>query len=115
MKDDRVKLLAEIILDPNAADHEKDDAAMDLADYYEDDRGIMALVKVSQNPQENDMFSLDVYGETIANIWLKRNYFDLNTYLKFHQLVRSGVCSVLEYARPEWIKKFELYKHGFED
>ncbi|MFZ0565130.1 MAG: hypothetical protein WAM28_02965 [Chlamydiales bacterium] len=114
MEKSQIQLLVEIILDPNAQDHEKDDAAIDLAD-SNDNQALEALIKISQSPSENDIFALPNYGEAIATIWLKRNFFNLNIYLSLKGPVRSGICAVLENRKPEWIDKYELIKYGFKD
>ncbi len=111
---DRIQLLVDIILDPNAKDHEKDDAAMDLAE-YDDDRALQALIQVSQNPTKEDQSALDVYGETIGIYWVKRNFFPLKIYLSLKGTVRSGICNVLETKKPEWVEKYELYIYGFNN
>lgn len=109
MDKDRIQLLVDIILDPNAADHEKDDAAIDLSE-FNDDRALNALIKASQNPCEADLFALENYGETIGTIWVKRNIFDQEVYYSLHSDVRAGICYILQYDKPEWIKRYQLDK-----
>ena len=114
MNEDRVKLLVDLILDPNAADHEKDDAAMDLAE-FNDDRALNALIKASQAPCKADQFALDNYGETIGTIWLRRNHFDKDVYYSLRSRARAGIYHILQNDKPEWIEKHHLDKDDFND
>jgi len=114
MNNDRIQLLVDIILDPNAADYEKDDAAIDLAE-FDDDRALDALLKASQTPCEADKFALDNYGETIGIIWVRRGFFDKNAYYSLQSTVRAGIYHVIESYKPEWIEQYQMYEDDFKD
>ena len=74
-------LLIEILLDPCAEDGEKDDAAMDLAEFNNEDV-LNALTQAAINAKKNDFF-LNSCGESIAEIWIKNNKFDSNIFVYF--------------------------------
>lgn len=104
---DKIRLLVEIILDPNAEDHEKDDAAIDLAK-YNDDFALNALIAISRAPFESDQFALENYGETIGTMWLRRDYFNKEVYYTLHSDVQSGIYHVIQHDKPQWIKEYHL-------
>jgi hypothetical protein len=114
MNKDKIQLLVDIILDPNAADHEKDDAALDLAE-FNDDHALNALIKASQNPSKTDLFALDNYGETIGKIWVKRNFFDKEIYNSLHSDAKWGIYCILQYRKPKWIEQYQLREDKFKD
>ncbi len=114
MGKDRIELLMDIISDPEAQDHEKDDAAMDLAD-LEDDRALSVLISVAQSPSENDLFALDTYGETIAVIWMRQNIFPKHEYQTLNASARYGIFRTIKHKKPEWVKRFDLEKDNFKD
>ena len=102
-----VELLIDIILDPQAQDHEKDDAAMDLED-FDDDRALGALLVKAENPNENDEFALESYGETIGTSWIKRNLFLMEIFRSLNQKAKFGVFTSIKEFKPEWIFRFNL-------
>jgi hypothetical protein len=103
---DQIELLIEILLDTNARIDERDDAAMDLGQ-YNDDRALNALLSIVLNPNEEKSI-MDVCGESIAEIWVKRDYFDVNLYNKMVPLAQFELYSYIKGIKPEWIKKFNL-------
>lgn len=105
--EERIRLLIDIILDPNAEDHEKDDAALDLAE-YDDEKALAALIKASKNPTYSDQFALENYGEAIGEMWARKNQFDLQDYKLLHPTARYSLRSIIALRRPEWIEKFGL-------
>lgn len=105
----RLEQLIDIIKDPDALDHEKDDAALDLAE-FDDSHALEVLIEVSKTPQKSDEFALENYGETIGKMWLKRNYFSLDIYNSLHPLAKNGIYSVINYYKPEWVNKFIIRK-----
>ena len=117
----KLKFFIEVILDPTARDHEKDDAAMDIVDedlrfgWSSDKRVIDAIVHASLYPSEEDRTVRSQYGEAIGEIWAYNNIFDLDTYLKLPGTVRYGIYVSTRYYKSEWVDKYELKKYGFED
>ncbi|CCB91816.1 unknown protein [Waddlia chondrophila 2032/99] len=104
---ERIKKLTKIILDPLAADHEKDDAAMDLED-YNDIEALEALIKVASDPSANDLFALPQYGETIGIYWIRNDDFKKNIFLSLKDEAQGGVLSSIMRLKPEWIERYRL-------
>ena len=103
----RIELLIDIILDPQAQDHEKDDAAMDLED-FDDDRALEALLVKAENPNKNDEFALESYGETIGTYWIRRNRFPIEIYRSLNSKAKFGVFTSIKESKPEWVSRFNL-------
>lgn len=103
---DKIDQLVKILLDSNARIDERDDAAIDLGK-YNDDRALNALLSIVLNPNSEPSI-MDVCGESIAEIWLRRNYFDADLYQKMVPAARCEVYRHIEGVKPEWIKKHKL-------
>ncbi|MCH1429140.1 MAG: hypothetical protein L7U87_00105 [Chlamydiales bacterium] len=114
MKEEDFKTLIEIILDPEAREDEKDDAAFYLTESGEQ-RALPSLLYASLHPSENDLEVLSDYGEAIGALWIKRNQFDMEGFLKLPRKTRSGICAVLEFSNPVWMKEYDLIRRGFGD
>ena len=67
-------LLIDTLLDQSALLADRDDAAMDLG-AYNDDNVLDALIRVARNKDEHEMI-LASCGESIADIWLARRYYN---------------------------------------
>ncbi len=72
---DKVDLLISLSFDHTAREDERHDATMDIGNYT-DVHALNALIKIASNPNENQ-FILDACGESIAQIWVKHNQFDM--------------------------------------
>lgn len=110
---DKVEGLVEVLLDKTARIDERDDAAMDLGE-YDDNRGLEALLSVVLDPNEEPII-MDVCGESIAWIWVKRNYFDYDLYNKMNTIAKGAVYNYIAVTKPEWIEKYQLDKDDFFD
>ena len=105
---DKVELLIEILLDPNARIDERDDAAMDLGK-YNDDRALNALISTTLGSNYEE-FIMDTCGESIAKIWIKRNQFDVHSYKNMNRIARIEIYKYIKCYKSEWIKEYELEK-----
>ena len=103
---DKIGLLVEILLDVNARVDERDDAAIDLGK-YDDDRALNALLSIATDPTA-EPFIIDVCGESIAEIWVRRNLFDLDLYKKMTASAQHEVYHYIATNKPEWIKEFNI-------
>ena len=103
---DKIDELVEILLDPTARIDERDDAAIDLGK-YDDDRALNALLSVVLDPKGEPSI-LDVSAESIAEIWVKRNYLDVNLYNKMIPVARREIYNYIKKIKPDWIVKFGL-------
>lgn len=112
MEEKQFKNLSEILLDPEADVAEKDEAAWLLSE-YSDEKALVPLTQASLHPSENDLLLLVEYGEAIGSLWLKKDYFDLETYLNFPGKTRAGIYLSFEAIKPDIVEKFKLNEYGF--
>ena len=84
----------DIILDPTVIDHERNAAALDLAD-IQDNRPLDPLISISQHPSKNDLFALESHDEIIPLIWVRLNFFPLGVYRALKPRARYGIfCTI---------------------
>lgn len=102
----KIDLLVAILLDVNGRVDERDDAAMYLGE-YDDDKALNALLTVVLDPNA-ESFIKDVCGESIARIWVSRNYFDLDLYKKMDPVARRELHDYVVGTKPERVKKYRL-------
>jgi len=109
----RIDCLIEMLFDKQASIAERDDAAMDLAE-FNNVLATEALLKVSRNKQEDEMI-LNSCGESLGSIWSRLGIFDEKTYRMMSATARYGTFIVIKARHPEWIEKYELDKDRFLD
>ncbi len=97
----------EILFDNSAREDERDDAAMYLGE-YNDDRALKALITMVLEPHEIEFIIIASCGESIAQIWVNRNYFNLDIYKKMDPVARREVYGYIADAKPEWVRKYNL-------
>ncbi len=105
--EDRQKSLIRLLIDQSALDADRDDAAMDLGEEFEDEMTLNSLIQVASNPKEIDMI-LSSCGESIGKIWVKKKYFDEQIYKKLPKFAQDGIYCVIKNRTPSWIQKFHL-------
>ncbi len=110
----RKKQLIQLLIDDSALDADRDDAAMDLGVEFEDDEVLNALSQIAENKQEDKMI-LNSCGESIGQIWIRKNFFDKDFYLKLSGTARYGINIVVKSRKPEWNKKNHLDEDDFKD
>lgn len=108
---DRIELLIELLFDDDSSIAERDDAAMDLGD-FSDDQVITALLLRAMNVNEDEMV-LNSCGESIGNIWSKKDFFDEKVYHSLPGTVRFGVYVVIKSRKPEWVISYQLENDDF--
>jgi hypothetical protein len=106
----QAQLLAEILLDDTASPFDKDDAAMDL-DFFDEDIALQTLLKITTG-EIADPAIVDVCGESIAQIWLRKNQFDLKTYQRLLPVARREVYDAVWGNKPEWVETYNLKPNG---
>ena len=99
---DIVDLLIELLFDSTAREDEKHDAIMDIG-AYNDDRALNALLQIAVDPNENDTI-LDACGESIAEIWTKRNQFNVEAYKKLRPCAQHEIKIYIKNNKPEWLR-----------
>ena len=67
--------LISVLLDCTADLAERDDAAMDLGAYSDDDRVLEALIQIAADTSQDELLHWSC-GESIADIWLARRYYN---------------------------------------
>src|ERR1700733_3313378 len=97
----KIDKLTEILLDQTATEAERDDAAMDLGK-YDDDHALNTLLLVASN-LEDEPFIMNSCGESIAEIWVRKNQFDTNAYRKMHPLAKEEIERYIKIRKPGWI------------
>lgn len=102
-----IPALIKLLFDLDALDADRDDAAMDLGEEFDDQSVLDALIRVASNPDEIDMI-LYSCGEAIGKIWVKKNDFDEIIYKKLPKFARDGIYCVVESRNPIWIGTFHL-------
>ena len=110
---DRIDLLIELLFDQQASIAERDDAAVDLAN-FNDPRAISALLACASNKQENELV-LNSCGESLGAIWVSQNDFNEQAYHNLSSTSRYGIYYVVDARRPEWVKKYNLDNDEFLD
>jgi hypothetical protein len=85
------KKLIEILLDESASVSERDDAAMDLS-AFDSNEVLETLLKVGMDERVDDVI-LSSVGESIAEIWLRNNNFNFDSY--------NALCTTTKFAIKE--------------
>lgn len=80
--------------------------AIELGD-FDDGRALNALLQVATDSNEDQMI-LDSCGESIAEIWVKRNFFDSDLYKKIAYDAQWELYMYIKSNKPEWIQEFNL-------
>lgn len=101
----KLLLLIEILQDTSASLFDRDDAAMQLG-AYDDPRALSALLAVGQSPS-TDVSILDVVGESIAQIWLRNQSFDRQSYGRLSKVSKEAAREMLELHRPPWLSDLD--------
>jgi hypothetical protein len=103
----KMQLLIEILLDKNAREDERDDAAIDLR-LYKDIRALEALTKVASDPTENTIL-IDGCAESIGEICVGLNFFDEESFGKLHPLAQDRVFHYINHHKPTLIKNKSIH------
>lgn len=103
---EKVRLLLEILFDPAARVDEKDDAAEYLQDCDDD----LALAGLSEKGRDSNEDSMVLYscGNSMAQIWMKRDFFDYDVYQSLDREARWGLFDNIKGLRPGWVEKYRL-------
>jgi len=103
----KIQSLAKLLLDPSADIAEQDDAA-DYLGNYNDDKALSALISASKGDIVTDYSVLQTCGESIARIWVLRDQFEMQDYVKLCMQARLGALDYIEGMKPEWFEKYNL-------
>ena len=98
--------LISVLLDRSAREDERDDAAMDLS-LFSSDKVLNALYTVAIDENEDAMI-LDSCGESLANIWVKRNEIDKEKIRRLSEIAFFSAKQFIKGNKPEWLIYFEI-------
>ena len=105
--------LIELLFDEKATIADRDDAAMELAN-FDDDQTLNALLVLGRNKNEDELI-LNSCGESLGSIWVNRNFFDKQAYESLSGTSRYGAFYVISSRKSEWISKYNLFNDKFLD
>ncbi|UKS29655.1 hypothetical protein LOZ80_12265 [Paenibacillus sp. HWE-109] len=103
----RKQLLIHTLLDPNANEAEKDDCAMDLAD-FDGNEVIEALSKFA-NDIDNECIVRASCGASLAEIWIRKQEVNFNFLLQLKDVALTEALALIKHHRPEW---YEMYNQS---
>lgn len=98
-----VDLLIQILLDSSASLSERDDAAIDLGN-FEDEKALNALIAFATNHKEEESI-MDVCGESIAKIWVKRDQFNPDIFKNLHPYAQHEAQMYITINKPQWLNR----------
>jgi hypothetical protein len=104
---DKEKLI-EYLLDKNIDDATRDDCAIDLSNFPEEDV-IAALIKVANNVSDEEMIRASC-GESIASIWIKIDNIDFEALNSLEEPAFSEALGLIKTKKPQWYLAYEKYK-----
>lgn len=97
----RLDLLIEILVDHNAREDERHDAAMDIGSFI-DDRALNVLLQIGSNPYE-EVIIQDACGESIAKILVSRNELKKDLIDHLTPIAKKTAYAFIKENKPEWI------------
>ncbi|MGE6228441.1 hypothetical protein [Paenibacillus chitinolyticus] len=100
------KTLIDILLDPYSTEAEKDDAAIDLGEHFEDEETIAVLLKVSNQNGIGEMVAASC-GESLAYIWLRKSEINYDQLLLLKEAALHEALSLIKAHRYDWFAEYE--------
>lgn len=97
---DQKAQLINILQNSNAREHERDDAAMDLADFDGDDV-VQALFTVATDKTYRSEIVKASCGESLASIWVRTGRFDLALLHQLEGVALQEAIGLIKVSRPE--------------
>jgi hypothetical protein len=104
MSKSKEQLLIQILLDSNASEAEKDDAAMDLGSFDSNDT-VESLFEAAINPENDDMIKASC-GESLAQIWLRNHSIDFKKLSKLSGIAFNEAGIKIKSKDPISFEKF---------
>ena len=102
MPHNKLNYFIQILLNKTASISERDDAAIDLGN-FDSEEALDALLSVARDKEDDDSI-MDVCGESIAQIWVRRNQIDIEAYKNLHPYAQHEAKMYIEMNKPEWSK-----------
>lgn len=94
--------LIKILLDSTAGEDERDDAAMDLADFDGNDV-VQALFAVATDKTYRSDMVKGSCGESLATIWIRTRKVDLTILHQLEGIALQEAVGLIKGNRPEWL------------
>lgn len=101
----RKSQLIAILLDSTAREHERDDAAMELADFDGDDV-VQALFIVATDQSFHSEMVKGSCGESLASIWVRTGTIDFALLSQLKGTARQEAIGLIKGNRKDWYCKF---------
>ncbi|MNN07735.1 hypothetical protein D3C81_1205660 [compost metagenome] len=98
-------MLIEILLDPISSEADKDDAAIELGNHFDDEETIDALIKVSNSGDIDEMIVASC-GESLGQIWLRKAQVDFEKLACLSGIALTEALSLIKQQRPDWYEKY---------
>jgi hypothetical protein len=102
--------LISVLLDRDAREDERDDAAGDL-EGYDGDEVIAALAHVASSPDEHDDTLLDTCGESLGGIWARTGMVQPEVYRALRKPARRMVFVIIEHRAPQLLPRLGSEPH----
>ncbi|SEG78800.1 hypothetical protein [Paenibacillus sp. UNC499MF] len=100
------KAQIDILLDPYSTEAEKDDAAIDLGEHFEDEETIDVLLRVSNQDGIGEMVAASC-GESLAYIWLRKTEINYDQLLLLKGAALHEALSLIKAHRSDWFAEYE--------
>ncbi|WP_027085176.1 hypothetical protein [Cohnella panacarvi] len=97
--------LIEILRDPLSSEADKDDAAIELGNHFEDEETIDTLIKVSNIGDIDEMIAASC-GESLGHIWLRKAQIDYEKLACLKGIALTEALSLIKRQRLDWYEKF---------
>ena len=99
------KKLIDILIDFTASDAERDDAAMDLSN-YSNDEVISSLLEIARDDKVDDMIRASC-GESLAIILINTNTFSTEIHESLEGISKTEFIEIIKHNKREWIDNIE--------
>ncbi|MFD0680353.1 MULTISPECIES: hypothetical protein [unclassified Paenibacillus] len=107
MSNEKKGILIKTLFDVTASEADRDDCAIYLAD-FDDEETIQALFNAANDFNVSDMIRGSC-GESLAEIWLRKQQIDFNLLLLLKGTALTEVLNLIKKDKLEW---YERYMRG---
>lgn len=106
LKVERKHLLIQTLLDRNANDADKDDCAIYLAEF--DDNDVIEILYKVANDLNVEWIVRASCGESLAEIWIRKQEIDYNLLVSLKDVALDEALALIKYHRPDWYDKYNI-------
>ncbi|SFA99824.1 MULTISPECIES: hypothetical protein [unclassified Bacillus (in: firmicutes)] len=101
------KKLIELLLDEQVDDATRDDCAIYLAD-FDDEEVISVLINVANNKNEEEMIRATC-GESLAEIWIRKNQINFDVLANLEESALEEALGLIKHKNPQWYMEYEKH------